>query len=345
MSPSEIDRYELGALLGTGTVGTIFSASDRETGKRVAIKKLNPRASSDPLIRARFKREMAILQRLRHPNIVSYFGGGNQDAYLYYVMELVDGGTIKSVLESGGPLPWQCVAAITIELCSALQCAHNHGVVHRDLKPGNVFLTAGGNVKLGDFGIARDLNRADLTEAGFAVGTHAYMAPEQIRGEQSVSAKADLYSLGCCLFEMLTGRKPFSGESYEKLFDQHLKAPPPRVRESYSEIPQAMDDTVNLLLAKSPDDRPFNARHVQATMLRLLESQHQAESEEQADSEEQHDASVADLPAILEARRVLTKRIGDRFLAPLQPQVTWMPLLIVFGVIVLVIVVASFMRQ
>ena len=332
MSRSELDRYELGGLLGIGTVGKIFSATDLETGKKVAIKRLNVQACADPLIRARFKREISILQRLRHPNIVSYFNSGNEDASLFYAMELVDGGTVKSALESGGPLPWQSVVAIAIPLCSALQCAHNHGVIHRDLKPGNLFLSTDGDVKLGDFGIARDLHHADLTEAGFAVGTHAYMAPEQIRGEASVSDKADLYALGCCLYEMLTGRKPFSGESYAKLFDQHLKAPPPRVKEIAAGIPQELDDIVNELLQKAPEDRPFNARKVQAVLLRLTEPS-------------KNEAPTIDSPVIVEGKEVLKTRIRDRFLTPTAPPISFVPLLVVLGLIVLVVVIATAMRS
>ena len=156
---------------------------------------------------------------------------------------------------------------------SAAPCsrAHNHGVIHRDLKPGNLFLTQAAELKLGDFGIARDLTRSDLTAEGFTVGTHAYMAPEQIRGESSISGKVDLYALGCCMFEMLTARKPFLGENYAQLFDQHIKQPPPSVREWCADCPAELSHLIDQLLAKDANDRPFNARQVQAALLKLQE--------------------------------------------------------------------------
>ena len=151
--------------------------------------------------------------------------------------------------------------------------AHNLGVVHRDLKPGNLFLTRQGELKLGDFGIARDLTGSDLTAEGFTVGTHAYMSPEQITGDSSISGKTDLYALGCCLVEMLSGRKPFRGENYAQLFDQHFKQEPPSVIEWGVDCPSELDALIRQLLAKKPDDRPFNARQVQADLLRMLEGQ------------------------------------------------------------------------
>lgn len=268
---ASLDEYELQDVLGVGTVGTIYSAIHRQSGQRVAIKKLHASLGNDPLIRARFKREMSILQRLNHPNIVSYEGGGSDGDVLYYIMEVVDGGTVKEILESSGRLPWPVVAGLGVQISSALQWAHNHGIIHRDLKPGNLFLTRDGDMKLGDFGIARDLTRSDLTAEGFTVGTHAYMSPEQITGDTSISGKADLYSLGCCLFEMLTGRKPFLGENYALLFDQHLKQDPPSVVELGVDCPSQLDEIIRHLMAKQADDRPFNARLVQAELLQVLE--------------------------------------------------------------------------
>lgn len=272
MSSCKLSDYEFGDVLGVGTVGTIYLATEIESGQKVALKKLHPRVSRDPLIRARFKREMTILERLRHPNIVSYLGGGkDDDGSLFFVMEVVSGGTVQSLLDGGGPLPWEAVVEISRQICSALQCAHNHGIVHRDIKPSNLFLTPGGVVKLGDFGIARDLTRADLAGDGVTVGTHAYMAPEQITGDISVSGKVDLYALGCCMFEMLTGRKVFLGENYAQLFEQHLKQKPPLVRDLNLQCPELLERAIDDLLAKKAEDRPFNARKVQAMMLEIAD--------------------------------------------------------------------------
>lgn len=297
MPSNRLSDYELGDILGVGTVGTIYLATEIKSGRSVALKKLHPRVSQNPLIRARFKREMTILGRLRHPNIVAYLGGGqdDEDQTLFYAMEVVTGGTVGDLLSNSGPLPWAAVVEITRQVCSALQCAHNHGIVHRDLKPSNLFLTLDGQVKLGDFGIARDLTAGDLTSAGVTVGTHAYMAPEQITGDQSVSGKVDLYALGCCMFEMLTARKVFAGENYAQLFDEHLKKKPPSVRE-FADCPEAIEQVIFDLLEKSADDRPFNARQVQAVMLEIARA-HEDDRGERDPSEHEfhagHEALVA----------------------------------------------------
>ncbi len=158
MPSSHLGDYEVGETLGVGTVGTIYAAIERKTGEHVAIKKLHPGVSQDALIRARFRREMLGPRAVWIiPTSFATTAVARMTAQLFYVMELVDGGTVKDLLEINGALPWPVVAEIAKQVCSALQCAHNHGVIHRDLKPGNLFLTRDGEVKLGDFGIARDL--------------------------------------------------------------------------------------------------------------------------------------------------------------------------------------------
>ena len=277
MPPPRLPDYQLGEVVGVGTVGTIYQATDIATGNEYAVKCLHASVNQDEMIRARFRRETMILERLDHPNIVKCFGGGEHKAgdeekgRLYYVMELVEGGTLKELLQMRGQFDWKVVIEVGRQLCSALQFAHNHGVVHRDLKPSNFFVTREGQIKLGDFGIARDLHAPDIAGQGITVGTHAYMAPEQIRGERSVSGKSDLYSLGCCLYEMLVGQTPFVGETRKELFDQHLTAEAPKVS-SFVECPKELEVVITSMLAKSPEDRPFNARAVQRVMLELAES-------------------------------------------------------------------------
>jgi serine/threonine protein kinase len=272
MSRLNLDDYQLGQVLGVGTVGTIYAAVDKASGGRVAIKRLHPSVSRDPLIGARFRREMMILQRLSHPNVIGYYGGGEDpDGNLFYIMELVEGGSLRELITASGGLPWQVVVSVASQICSALQCAHNHGIIHRDLKPGNLFLTRDGMIKLGDFGIARDVSASDLTAEGLTVGTHAYMAPEQITGDASISGKADLYALGCCLFEMLTGQKPYFAETFPQLFEQHLRAEPPKPSRFVPSCPPELDEVVVHLLAKRPEERPFNAREVQGKMFQIME--------------------------------------------------------------------------
>ncbi|WP_372721738.1 serine/threonine protein kinase [Novipirellula sp.] len=330
MPSPQITDYVLGTILGVGTVGTIYEATEKETGARVAIKKLHPGVSRDKLIRARFRREVTILERLRHPNIIASFGGGEaDDGQLYYIMELVEGGTVGELLETRGRLVWQVVVDIARQICSALQCAHNHGVIHRDLKPGNLFLTKSAVVKLGDFGIARDLHDNDITTTGLTVGTHAYMSPEQITGDAMISGKTDLYALGCCLFEMLTGRKPFLGENFAQLFEQHLRSKPPRVRDLLPECPPELDEIIDQLLQKLPDDRPFNARSVQGVMLQLGEKY-------DLHAERLPDALGGDVAAesvTEKGRQILEQQISDRLNRATNPEVSWGRLVLVAAVI------------
>lgn len=267
------DDLELGERIGTGTVGDVVRGKIIATGQEVAVKFLQRSISDDELVRARFRREMSILERLDHPNIIKYFGGGRDDGQLFYAMEVLDGGNVRDLLDRYGALSWREVATIARQICSALQHAHNHGIIHRDLKPSNIFVMSNGTAKLGDFGIARDTNSADITSQGLTVGTHAYMSPEQIRGENDVTGQADLYSLGCVLFEMLAGQRAFPGTNFANLFEQHLFRDPPKIKEYVADLPGEMADAVDQLLAKDPSKRPFNARSVQAVMLRLLEDQ------------------------------------------------------------------------
>ncbi len=266
----DLAEYELSERLGTGTVGTIFLANRKDTGDVFAVKFLSPAVSSNELIVSRFNREMLILEKLSHPNILAYYGGGRHDNQLFYVMEYIRGGTLKDLLSQGGPLSWREAAESARQISAALQHAHNHGIIHRDLKPGNVFVTESGELKLGDFGIARDTHAADLTEAGLTVGTYSYMAPELVRGERAITGQVDLYALGCLLFELMTGKPPYIGDNFAQIFDQHLNAEPPTVASYGVECPARVEELIRQLLAKSPEDRPFNARTVQGVLSDVL---------------------------------------------------------------------------
>lgn len=359
----ELADFELGAVLGVGTVGTIYDGKvrgDREVspaaskliGEELAIKKLHPAVSQDELIQARFRREMLILERLQHPNIIGYFGGGTDKGQLFYVMERVDGGTIKDLLEGTGALSWPAVVDVARQISSALQCAHNHSVIHRDLKPGNLFLTRDAQVKLGDFGIARDQHSADLTNQGLTVGTHAYMAPEQITGDANITGQVDLYALGCCLFEMLSGRKVFLGENFAQLFEQHLRSAPPRARSFVSDIPEELDEIIDRCLQKSPEERPFNARSVQGVMNEigekygLNEVDGDSEVKELADrayrgvkhSGDDRWADAAAQSATEKGRRLLEERIQSRIGGvPRDPVPAWRLALVVVMVILVIV--------
>lgn len=267
----KIAQYKLGDVLGVGTVGTVYRAADRLNDREVAIKILLPQILDDSHVARRFHREMSILEKLDHPHIVRYLTGGTAGGRPYYVMELVDAGSLKDQLTIHGHLSWQQACRYGIQICSALQHAHNHGIIHRDLKPSNLFMDESGDLKLGDFGIARDTHQVDLTDVGLTVGTYAYMSPEQICADTSISDKTDLYALGCLLYEMITGYPPFDGSNFARIFDQHLSSDPPQVREAVPDCPKALEELIVRLMAKHPAQRPFNARYVQGFLQNLSE--------------------------------------------------------------------------
>ena len=263
MSKRQIGSFEIEDQLGAGGMGIVYRANYVKTGQTVALKVLSPNLVSEPKLLARFNRETEILKRLKHPNIVRYYGGGEQDGQRYYAMELIDGGGLDEyVKRRGGKLTWEQVVDVGKQVCKALEHAHNAGVIHRDLKPANLFLTRKGRLKLGDFGIARDTEATALTAAGKTVGTYAYMAPEQIVGKPEVSRKTDLYALGCVLYELLTGEPPFPCETPAEMLFAHIETDPDPVNEKATDCPIWLAQVVERLLEKDPDDRPFDALKV-----------------------------------------------------------------------------------
>ncbi len=328
-----IDEFELGVALGVGTVGTIYRAQDLKHDRVVAVKILHPTVSSDKLIRARFEREMLILAKLSHPHIVQYYGGGRVDDQLFYAMELVEGGNLRDMLQQSGCLNWEETATCGIQISSALQHAHNHGVIHRDLKPSNLFLSPSGDLKLGDFGIARDTHNADITAEGLTVGTYAYMSPEQIVSDRDISGKTDLYALGCLLFELLSGRSPFVGDNFAQLFEQHLHSTPPGVRAFAPACPAELDALIARLMSKNPEDRPFNARSVQAGLMQLTDGIHR-------------DVNTSrDLPAdqtVDRGRAALSKRLQRLETSQETRNVSWLSLACLMAAVIGVVWVAWF---
>ena len=303
--PAPSDQQTIGAWrverqLGVGTVGTVYlvtrprpkgsadaAGDDRETA---ALKILRTDISEDQTVRARFAREIEILEKLSHPNVVAIIDHGRHDGQLYYAMEYVDGPSLKELLSERGQLDWKDVVEIGWQICSALQHVHNMGVIHRDLKPANLFLTSRGEVKLGDFGIALDTGEAELTATGLTVGTYAFMSPEQIRGERAgsstagqytpgVTGLADIYALGCLLFRMVAGRNPYEGVNFAQIFDQHLNDTPPSVRDFVSDVPLELDQLIREMLAKDPAARPYNARSVQGRLAEALMQWDEAEGQ------------------------------------------------------------------
>jgi serine/threonine protein kinase len=266
MAERVLGPFKLGPKLGGGGMGVVYRATYTKTGQVVALKLLPAELSVKPRLVARFERELAILKKLKHPNIVPCFGGGKLGEQQFMAMELVEGGSLAAVMKKRGRIPWEEVITIGVQICSALEHAHEHGIIHRDLKPPNLLITKDGKVKLADFGIARDNDMTALTAAGRTVGTFAYMAPEQIKGGPDVTSKADLYALGCVLYELLTGTPPFAGENAGELLMQHMEKKPVRVTTLVLDCPVWLDILISQLLEKDPEKRPRDA----ATVSRAL---------------------------------------------------------------------------
>src|ERR671923_398041 len=245
-------RYRILRKLGAGGMANVYLAEDEELGRRVAIKILNERYANDDLFIERFRREAKSAAGLSHPNIVSIYDRGEAEGTYYIAMEVIEGRSLKELLLTRGPLPIVDAVHYARQILEALRFAHRHGIIHRDIKPHNCLVGEQG-LKVTDFGIAR-YGPSQMTEAGSIMGTAQYLSPEQARGAP-VTASSDLYSLGIVLYEMLTGRVPFSGDSAIEIAMKHLNdipKPPSRIR---PEIPPELDQIVLRALAKEQEDR------------------------------------------------------------------------------------------
>jgi serine/threonine-protein kinase len=262
--------FELEEQIGSGAMGVVFRARYVKNDRRVALKLLPKEVAANPTLAARFQREMEILKDLRHPHIVHAFGGTCEGDQWFYAMELIDGGTVGTLLMDHGKMPWRQAIEFALQVCAALEYAHARGVIHRDLKPGNLLLTRAGKVKLGDFGLALVSAETRLTAAGKTMGSLHYMAPEQIQGKPPLSSKTDLYALGCVMFELLCGRTPFTGEAMAEVLQQHIRQVPPKVSSFALDCPIQLESLVADLLQKDPDRRPASAEAV-ATRLREID--------------------------------------------------------------------------
>ncbi|MGH7200640.1 MAG: protein kinase domain-containing protein, partial [Planctomycetaceae bacterium] len=273
MDPLYVWPFELTEKIGEGGMGVVYRGQYVKNKRQVAVKLL-PEDVTDETILARFERELDILKSLRHPNIVYCFGGtcgeNSQHRQRFYAMELVDGGTLDHILTERGRLPWEQAVEYGLQMCAALAYAHERGVVHRDVKPGNFLITKLGQLKLSDFGLATVAAARKITADGKTMGTYRYMAPEQIRGKLA-TPKTDLYALGCVLYEMLAGRPPFNAESPAGVLHQHLKEPPGRVTAHALDCPPALEELIGELLEKDPDERPESAAAVAERLQQVAE--------------------------------------------------------------------------
>ncbi len=250
--------------LGSGAMGSVYLARYTETDRLVALKIIAFGLLGSDTAVARFEREAVILKQLHHPNIVRRFATGKYRGTPFFAMEYVEGDSIDRIIARRDRFTWQEIVTIGKQLCSALQHAHDKGIIHRDIKPSNLMLTESGQIKLTDFGIAKDIDVTALTGANNTIGTAAYMSPEQCKGEKNLTGKSDLYSVGVVFFELLTGHKPFAAESSVEMFLKHVNEPAPRVRGQPGclDVPQALDTLVHQLMDKRPDHRPVDAAMV-----------------------------------------------------------------------------------
>ncbi len=265
------ERYELNHLIARGGMAEVYRAHDRLLDRPVALKVLFPELSVDRSFVERFRREAQAAANLSHPNIVPVFDWGEDTGTYFIVMEFIDGRPLSSILKSAGPLSAERTADIGAHVAAALGFAHKHGVIHRDVKPGNVLITDDGQVKVTDFGIARAINTEEsLTQTGAVMGTATYFSPEQAEG-LGVDARSDIYSLGVVLFEMVTGRPPFLGESPVAVASKHVRDNPPAPRELNPQIPPTFEAIILKSMAKDPAHRYASAEDLRADLLRFNE--------------------------------------------------------------------------
>ncbi|MGW5248772.1 protein kinase domain-containing protein [Streptomyces sp. NPDC004129] len=249
-------RYELNTTIGRGAMGEVWRAYDQMLGRPVAVKVLLAQ-NSDPTADSRFRLEAQTAGRLHHPHVVGVLDFGEHDGRLFLVMEFVDGDSLSRVLADDGPLPAERVARIAAQAAAGLAVAHQQGIVHRDIKPGNLLLDADGTLKIGDFGIARFMDdpSAALTATGQIVGTSLYIAPERALGKPA-GPPSDVYSLGCVLYQLLTGKPPFQADTPIAILHQHLDSAPVPLHQLGVSLPPAFESYLLSLLAKRPEDRP-----------------------------------------------------------------------------------------
>ena len=262
------DRYEIDVVLGQGGMARVFKGIDRVLNRTVAVKVLSPQFVGDEQFVARFQREAQASAALNHPNIVSVYDTGSQADVHYIVMEYVEGRTLRDIIRQEGPLLPERAMEIAEAVADALAAAHVAGLVHRDIKPGNIMITREGEVKVMDFGIARTTTGDTLTQTASILGTASYLSPEQAQGE-SVDARSDIYSVGCVLYEMLTAGAPFSGDSPVAIAYKHVRESPVPPSRSNPDVSTALEAVVMKCMAKNPANRYQSAEELRADLQRV----------------------------------------------------------------------------
>lgn len=295
------DRFELHDLLGRGGMSEVWLAEDLELGRLVALKLLA--GDADP---ARLLREARAIAALSHPNIAGVYDMGRANGRSYIVLEYLPGGTLEERLEEGTPLPDAQTERVAREIAAGLAHAHAAGIVHRDLKPSNVLFDSEGRAKLADFGIARALGQATITDVGTVMGTAAYLSPEGAEG-RPLGPPADVYAFGVVLYRLVTGRLPFTGETALEVALKHQRQRPPAVRSLRPDAPATLSALVESALAKSPEGRPSDGRE----LLQLLDEPATVVLPPAAASEREPTPTVAmGAPAAAPASRGRSRRVA-----------------------------------
>jgi len=301
-------RYRILRKLGSGGMANVYLAEDEDLGRRVAIKILNERYASDESFTERFRREAKSAAALSHPNIVSVYDRGDAEGRPYIAMEVIEGRSLKELIIAAGPLPIARALDYAKQILHALRFAHRNGIIHRDIKPHNILLGAEDRLKVADFGIAR-AGASQMTEVGSIMGTAQYLSPEQARGAP-VAAGSDLYSVGIVLYEMLTGKTPFNGDTPIEIAMKHLNEAPRPPSDLRPEIPPELDQIVLRALAKEPHDRYQAAEEFSADLDRV-EAGLPVSPETTAAA-----TAVLTGPPLTEATQVLPGDAGTRVLPP-----------------------------
>ncbi len=256
-------RYEILALIGVGGMGSVYRARDCELDETVALKVLRPELARDPSMVERFRREVKLARKITHTSVARTFDLGEHNGERFLTMELIAGESLAALLARQGAMPIDTFIETVTTICAGLTAAHAAGVVHRDLKPDNVLVTPAGRVVITDFGIARAVDPGVAHPTmGAAVGTPAYMSPEQVEAQPDVDARADIYALGAMMYEMLTGQLPWQGESIFAIAAARLVKPPPDPRPARTDLPDVIAHLVMRCMARAPQDRPSSAVEV-----------------------------------------------------------------------------------
>jgi eukaryotic-like serine/threonine-protein kinase len=267
------DRYEVGEILGFGGMSEVHLARDTRLHRDVAVKVLRADLARDPSFYLRFRREAQNAAALNHPAIVAVYDTGEAETPTgplpYIVMEYVDGVTLRDIVHNDGPMPAKRAIEVIADACQALNFSHNHGIIHRDVKPANIMISKTGAVKVMDFGIARALaDSTNVTQTAAVIGTAQYLSPEQASGNP-VDARSDVYSLGCVLYEILTGEPPFVGDSPVAVAYQHVREDPVAPSQRHADVSPELDAVVLKALAKNPENRYQSAAEMRADLVRV----------------------------------------------------------------------------